>query len=218
MTNYKRKIKNFCLYIPRAIRRSQLKDKEFSIIANNCWAGFVYQYFGLEYESPFAGLFLFSPDYIELIKSLKNHMGKELLFIDPEKSKYRDILEKYGTLNKYPIGVLGDSGIEIHFLHYKDKIESKEKWDKRTKRINYDKLIFKFCDIGTDVGVCSPKLIKEFTQMNFPRKICLTSMEYNLPFCLKLKNEDGEEIKKDEWKNFCKTVNVVKFINDIMLK
>jgi uncharacterized protein (DUF1919 family) len=56
------KIENIAV---KPIRRQLLNDHSFSIISNNCWGGFVYQYFGLKYSSPFAGLFLFSKDYLK---------------------------------------------------------------------------------------------------------------------------------------------------------
>ena len=37
----------------------------FTIISNNCWAGLVYQHFGLPYNTPTAGLFFFAQDYLE---------------------------------------------------------------------------------------------------------------------------------------------------------
>ena len=33
-------------------RASKLKSTRFTIISNNCWAGHVYRYFNLPYDSP----------------------------------------------------------------------------------------------------------------------------------------------------------------------
>lgn len=40
-------------------RQNHLTRSDFSIISNNCWAGTVYRYFGLPYQSPTAGLYFF---------------------------------------------------------------------------------------------------------------------------------------------------------------
>lgn len=39
---------DLCAYL----RRIRLYNTDFSIIANNCWAGYIYQYIGLAYTSP----------------------------------------------------------------------------------------------------------------------------------------------------------------------
>ena len=74
--------------IMKYINKLGLKNKDFTIVSNNCWGGFVYQKFGLEYKTPFIGLFIFTPDYIELLKNFKELIFKELKFINFEQSKY----------------------------------------------------------------------------------------------------------------------------------
>ena len=187
------------------IRRRSLTRDDFSIISNNCWGGFIYQYFGLPYKSPFIGLFLFAPDYIRLLSDLKKYMNIEPKFIKPENSKYANEVLKNGMFGKYPIGIIDD--IEIHFLHYKDKNEALEKWERRKRRINYDYLIIKFCDRD----LATEKLIREFCNLQFAHKICLTSKENNFAPCVKLKNENGPFIE-NEWRNFLKTVNPTKML------
>ena len=52
-----------------SIRRIGLINDNFTIISNNCFAGFVYQKFDIQYNTPFIGLFILGPDYIYLLKS-----------------------------------------------------------------------------------------------------------------------------------------------------
>lgn len=52
------------------VRRSKIKNKDFTIISNNCWGGYVYRYYGLEYNSPTIGGYFFSEDYIKFLKNL----------------------------------------------------------------------------------------------------------------------------------------------------
>ena len=112
--------------------RIGLKNKNFTIISNNCWGGFVYQKFGLEYMTPFIGLFIFAPDYIKLLNDFENLIFSKVSFIEPKSSRYIQEILVDDKLPKYPIGILNND-IEIHFLHYKSEKEALEKWNRRIK-------------------------------------------------------------------------------------
>lgn len=187
-------------------RKGRLINKDFSIISDNCWSSFIYQHFNLPYRSPFAGLFLFSPDYLKLLNDLERHLSCELHFIDANDSRYKDELIINKTFGKYPIGVI--NGIEIHFLHYTSEQEARDKWNKRVKRINFNNLIVKFCDRD----LATPELIEQFLALPYKNKIFLTSQNYQHSQALKLKNEDGAYVMR-EWRNFRKTINPTKLIN-----
>lgn len=91
--------------ILRALRhlgwRLRLRNPGVSIISNNCWGGFMSRYCKLPYRSPFVGCFLFAPDYIRLLRSLKSYLAAELHFIPRSESRYAEHIAK-----DYPIGVL----------------------------------------------------------------------------------------------------------------
>ncbi|MDR0500415.1 MAG: DUF1919 domain-containing protein [Coriobacteriales bacterium] len=192
--------------IIKSIRRLLLRDKSFSIISNNCWGGFVYQYFGMQYRSPFVGLFLFSDDYLTLLEDFAKYMETEMIFIDPLETKYKDELIKLETYGTYPIGKLSD--IEIHFLHYESNEEAAKKWNQRKARINYCNLVIKYCDRD----LATAESIFRFSELQYEKKVVLTAKEYPYKCCMKLRNENGEFVK-NEWENFLKTVNVISFMN-----
>lgn len=176
------------------IRYFFIKNKEISIISNNCWGGFMYQRYNLKYNSPFIGLFIYAPDYIKLLKNLEENLKLQLQFIKAEESKYIDNTALNKT--KYPIGLLGED-IEIHFLHYKTKEEAEEKWQKRLKRIDFQNLLVKF----SDRDLCNKELIYEFDKLNYEKKICLTSREYNeLKSVYFIKECQNKETVDKEWK------------------
>lgn len=127
------------------IRGKKLKNKDFTMISNNCFAGWVYRIYNLPYLTPTVGLFIMPKDYIKFVNNLKHYMCIKLEFIKPEESKYKeDISARDERFGKYPIGLLED--IEIHFLHYKTKEEAEEKWERRKKRINWNNIIIKFSE------------------------------------------------------------------------
>ena len=69
-------------------RKAKIINKDFSIISNNCYAGIVYQYLGLKYNTPTIGLFFFSDEYIKFLEKFNYYIKQELTFIDSKDSKY----------------------------------------------------------------------------------------------------------------------------------
>src|SRR6186997_1521075 len=99
-------MKDILKNILQTFNRIGLKNRNFTIIADNCWGNFLYQDFGLEYQSPFVGLFIFSPDYILLLENFDERIQLDLQFIPPENSKYKDQLIAWKTLGTYPVALL----------------------------------------------------------------------------------------------------------------
>ncbi len=188
----KRKLNNFVKWLkefPREIKRFFIKrvvrNKNFSVISNNCWAGRLYQYLDMPYLSPTAGLYFFAPDYIKFVSDLRRYLDTPLRFINPENSKYYEELKKRNQTDK-PIGILDD--VEIVFLHYKTKEEAEEKWNRRKERVNFDNIILKF----SRMDLCSEKEICAFDSLPFKNKFVLNN---RLP--LKYKSE---VYWKEKWK------------------
>ena len=207
--NIKEKNEKFFYEIKRFFVKKSIKNKNFSIISNNCWAGRVYQYLDMPYLSPTAGLYFFAPDYIKFVSDLKRYLNTPLCFISPEDSKYYEEIKRRNQADK-PIGILDD--VEIVFLHYKTKEEAKEKWNRRKERVNYDNIILKF----SRMDLCTEKEIEQFDTLPFKNKFVLNN---RLP--LKYKSE---VYWKEEWKeegiyrdttpfpgnlNLCKLLNVI---------
>lgn len=158
--------------VARWYRRTfKLKNKNYSIISNNCWGGRVYQRYGLPYTSPTVGLLLFADDYIKFVSNLKYYLSLELKFIPKKESRYYD---DYQEKDKYyPIGVLDD--IEIVFLHYKSEEEAREKWNRRKARINWDNLIVKF----NDQNKATEEHIRVFDKLPYENKLCFVAHQIN---------------------------------------
>jgi uncharacterized protein (DUF1919 family) len=148
--------------------KKQLKNTDFSIIASNCVGTRMYLETGIPYTSPFVGLYIFAPDYIKLLKSLKHYLSQPLEFTD--KSKYQNQCMPAKNGHSYPIGLLGGE-IELHFLHYKSEADALIKWNRRLKRINWDNL-FITC---TDRDLFTDELLKEYNSLPFEHKVCFTA-------------------------------------------
>lgn len=186
-------ILNIKVNIYRTLHRIGLKNRDFTIVSNNCWGGYVYQEFGIKYNTPFIGLFVFAEDYLKMLKNFKEYMNKELVFINPIESKYNEELELRGTNNKYPVALLGD--IELHFLHYKTEEEALSKWSRRLERINYNNILFKF----SDNDLCCKSYIEEFSRLEYLNKICFTAGSYELNSVIRLNEFAEKEHVEGEW-------------------
>jgi uncharacterized protein (DUF1919 family) len=192
--------------------RFRLKQTDFTIISNNCWGTFIYKKFNLPYQSPFVNLLIFADDYLNMLENFSPKLFSNISFISHAESKHRDELIARGYFNlNYPIGIIGDK-IEIHFLHYENEDDAKAKWLDRVKRINYDKLLFKF----SDSEVCTEEHIKRFDALTFNHKICFSAKPYShskssvyLPH---FKNENGV---KDEWKYSEKEYDLLHLLNHL---
>lgn len=166
------RIKNRTANIVKYINQKRLKNRNFTIISNDCWGGVLYKELNLEYTSPFIGLMLMAPCYIKMLKRLDFYLEIPLEF--KEKSIYSKLnLLRETEQRFYPIGMLKD--IEIHFFHYQNKEEVIDKWERRKERINWDNLFIKF---AADKDECTVKEMEEFTKLDYPRKLCLTNHNY----------------------------------------
>lgn len=176
----------------RVSRRMNLKNRDFTILSNDCAGGYIYQYFGLPYRSPTAGLFFTTEDYLKLAKDPICYLKKKLEFIDPSRVKNIDLVKNTNLFGTYPIGKLGD--IEIFFMHYGTKELAAEKWYKRVKRINFENFFL----LLTENEFFSLERLQEFDTIPTDHKICLTHNKYEGFKCVMYCKEVAQ-MKEKKW-------------------
>jgi uncharacterized protein (DUF1919 family) len=139
-----------------------------TIISNNCWGGDIYQALKLPYNTPFIGMFINAPFYINFLKRPEYYLQLKLHFV--LKSKYENLMAKQG----YPIGTLED--VEIHFLHYKSEEEAIDKWERRSKRMlkDHSSWFVKFDDRDN----CTEDLVHDFHTLPYQNKISFTKSNF----------------------------------------
>lgn len=191
------------------INNFKIKNKDITIISNNCWGGIYYRNNNLEYLSPTLGMFFMAEEYIKFIYNIKYYIDHELEFISLEQSKYREYLRKLNYNS--PIGKIND--LEIMFLHYDTKEEAKEKWDRRKKRINWNKIIYKF----SDQNMCTYEHLKKFQEFNAKNKICFTTRKYDNIDSIQIREFEKCENVGDDIKKYKKYLNIYKYVNHIKL-
>ena len=175
-------------------RRKQLKFTDFTIISNNCWGGLVYQYFGLPYNTPIAGCGFMDEDYLKFLENFDYYISLPLEFINYSSSKrYRYYLQKKIDRPSCPIAILDD--VEVCFTHYSSENEAREKWERRCKRINKDKMLIKMSQRYTT----STEVLERFEKLPYANKICFTEIDYpgksfiQVPELKRLNIQGGEE-------------------------
>jgi len=195
--------------------RRKIKNRNFSIISNNCWGGGVYEELGLPYLTPTIGLFLHGPCYIKFIKNLNYYFGCELIFTAT--SKYQATNTKRDNTDlKYPIGKLAD--IEIHFLHYHSEDEAFDKWNRRKARVNFDNL---FVELG-EIDLVDKAIMEDFNSLEFPNKVLFSVREdKNLNSLVFLRERKGFTDVGDIYTHktvWMKEFDVVEWLNKGLVK
>ena len=211
-----------CIPLTCKMRGKRLKNKEFTIISNNCWGGTVYEAHNLQKQSPTIGLFFIADDYIRFLKHLSEYLESPLSFISPSESKWKDMKEVSGDsrFGSYPIATLSiecegnTESIEVFFLHYHSEEEARDKWKRRCKRINWDRLLVKF----DDQNGCTEEHIREFNQLPFKNKICFTVKNYPEYECtVKINVPSSHEFIRASYEPFGrrKEINVTDILNGL---
>ncbi len=137
------------------------KNSDISLITANCIGGEIYSILGLPFRSPLINTAMNRKQFITMCQKLKEYMELPLRLSQPAE----------GVL----IGKLGNDllpDVEIHFDHDNDPQTVLEKWERRKKRINWEKIIL----------ICDDKDIDEEDYERFDRiigysKIMLTALD-----------------------------------------
>jgi uncharacterized protein (DUF1919 family) len=187
--------------------RSKLKNKDFSIIGNNCFAGAIYHKFGLEYTSPTVWTYIFPEEYIRFLENLEWYLKQPLEFTTVTKHPVtRKLVENMHR--NYPIGIL-NGDVEIHFIHCKTEKQALEKWTRRVKRINFNNLFFIFSD-GWEF---KEELFEKFDKLPYKHKMFISEKSqiksgYTV-FAKDLKSDDVDLRSR----KFEKYVDLAKWLN-----
>lgn len=207
----KEKLKKIYFKITGKIKQRKFKYKDFTIISNNCFGGIVYRNNDIPYNTPTAGLFFMADDYIKFIYNMKEYLNMDLVEIKLKNSKHYKYLNSINY--SAPIGKLGD--VEIMFLHYPTFAEAKEKWERRKKRINYDKIIYKFCEQNE----CMYEHLKKFDEFKADNKICFTYNNYPELNTIQFKEfeNDPKSFSDVVEKIFKKYINIYDYVNSMKI-
>lgn len=207
-----KKLKERIIRLCAPFRRLGLKNRDYSIISNNCWGGIKTRNYGLPYRFPTCGTFFFAKEYLKFLSDLKGHLAAELLPLSVSESRYADILyPKYG--DALVLGRVLDA--EIVFLHYDSFAEAKEKWDRRKTRVNFDNLLVKF----NDQNGFQPEDYDTFAALPFEHKIFFTAHRElrGKPYTVYFDRYEKQGYVVDDIKPSNRYFNLKKYLNGMIL-
>ena len=142
--------------------RQAVRNRRFSIVACNCWGGYVYQDLGIPYQTPFVNLYLHLPCFLGLLENFSAALRAPLEFA--AESRYNGRLP-------FPVGlILG--AYEIHFMHYRSQAEALQKWNRRRDRMvqEMDDCFIMLMDLGDAKG----DKLQRFNRLPFRNKVLFT--------------------------------------------
>ncbi|WP_295746735.1 DUF1919 domain-containing protein [uncultured Limosilactobacillus sp.] len=147
---------------PLVIRRQRLINNDFSIICQNCVAGFIYHQLGLKFLTPTINLYFYPGDFLHFVQNLHYYLSD------------CPLVEDQLAPQNFPVGLLGDAQrqIRIYFNHDSTFEAAKAKWERRKQRVNYQQLYV----IGGDAygQPYSTAQLRAFDQLPFQNKVLFT--------------------------------------------
>jgi uncharacterized protein (DUF1919 family) len=191
--------------------RLKLKNRNFSIIGNNCVTGGMYHKFGLQFSSPTIWSFFFPDEYLKFLENLNWYLKQPLKFTQETRHPMAQRLRETVYPN-YPIGLLGGD-VEIHFMHYKSEQEASDKWSRRAKRVNFNNLFVVFSDAEEEF---KEEFAERFDKLPFKHKIFFSCKPRNNCKCTVFIQDYSDATHVfDSTKNrkYEKYIDLVKWLN-----
>lgn len=139
--------------------RARLKNRELSLFASNCNGACICHDLGLPFRSPFVNLWMTAPDFLKLMGAPKEYLAAPLEFL--EQTEY-----------PYPVARLRD--VKVYFEHYATEQEAQEAWERRTARVQWDKLFV----LMTDRDDCTEEVLRAFDALPYRNKAVFTHVPW----------------------------------------
>lgn len=159
--------------------QKRLKNREFSLITNDCVGGVICHNLNMPFLSPTVNLWMTAEDYLVFLSDLPYFLSCPVEEIHEE------------GIN-YPIGLLrkGTETVKLFFMHYECFEQAVEKWTSRAKRVLFDRLYIILDYPADQASEAQQEQIKErFQKLPYPNKVMLTKSSglhgadiVNLPF------------------------------------
>ena len=148
-------------------RYKKVKNKDISIISNNCIGANISGKLGLRFNSPTVNLQILPRQYVKFISNLDYYMGKDVVeLVNPTEQQKKMIYELYGkTMDnlEFPFGIIDD--IVICFQHYRSFDDAVISWNRRKNRICKKAYVF-IVDAQIDRAI-----IEEYCELDLNNKL-----------------------------------------------
>lgn len=137
----------------------RLKNKDFTIISNDCNGSVILHDLSMQFKSPFVNLYIKPSHFIKYLTNIEYYRKCKLDFIKDKRGEF-------------PIAYLDD--VEICFLYYTSEQEAEKKWLSRTQRMNMEN----FFVIMSERDGCTYEDLKKFDELPIENKLVFTHKPY----------------------------------------
>lgn len=189
------------------MERVRLKNRDFSLITNNCLGGVILHDMHLQFRSPTINLYFENEQFIIFCEHLKYYCSIP-------------ITEVVNAGREFPVGkLIGQYGeVYLYFMHYSSFDEARSKWEERVKRINFSNLFI----IMESKPECPSSLLYRFDKLPY-NKVVLTCgpsslINYSFPIPSSFYSKDyhnGKLLEYHKWglRRFYENFDYVLFFN-----
>ena len=141
-----------------------------SIISNNCFGGCIAKDYHMEFCSPTINLQILPEEFPKFCANIRHYMDAELVEYTELSDEHKTYCERmFGYVPmEYPMGLIDD--ILVVFQHYESFAESKECWDKRKARVDFNDMCYFLHAKNETYADC----VKEFLALNLPHSEAVT--------------------------------------------
>ena len=159
--------------------RSNLINKEFTIISSDCTGGLIYHDLNMEFSSPTINMAINASGFVKLCTNLEWYMN--------DAEVVEDNSQKSMNGENYPILKVGDE-VFLHGIHYHSTNQMMAKWNDRKTRVNYKNI---FCIFTTKDGF-EERILPEIDKVPY-NKILLSNKQYDYDWCIYLPQTKNQE-------------------------
>lgn len=154
--------------------RVRLKNKNFTIISDNCNGGIILHDLRMQFSTPTVNLYMMPEDYLRFLKNPKKYIQT------PPVEMHEDGIS-------FPIGIIKD--VKIYFMHYESIEKAAEKWLERGARVNFDNLYV----MMTDKNGCTKEQAREFDNLPYKHKVFFTSKkQFDISCAVWMRDFEGQ--------------------------
>lgn len=147
-----------------------------TLITNNCLGGYIYQMLNMPYTSPFVWGRILIDDMCLIAEDLESINFDKFEIYEMNSTRTKNVPGAY-TIKL-------ENGAEIHFTHYRDKQYTIDRFKERSKRIDYDNIVFTVMSthIDLDTAESYKRLYDIATRKNYGILILNTNPNMIMPF------------------------------------
>ena len=143
-----------------AIKRWQLRNRDFSLLSNNCIGALYMHDIHQPLLTPMVNAGMVPKEYLKFLRNIEYYLSLEITMV-PEESN-----------SKQQYGYIGD--VHVWFEHFKYADEPREKWNIRRKRVNMNNLFI----LMTEKDDCTYEDLVAFDHLPYKNKVVFTVREY----------------------------------------